>query len=199
VFICVHLWFYYMSHPPTVVIVNGLPATGKTTLARYLAKELGVPSVHKDDIKETLFDNIGWSDRAWSRKLSIATYELIYYFAEAQLKARQSFIIEANFRSEIASSKFQDLMNRYPFIPVQILCLAEPKVVLERYRERWESGARHPGHVEVDAIKDLEAEILNGGVKPLDIGGTVIELDTTDFTKVDYAEILAKIIPSPLE
>jgi predicted kinase len=176
-----------------MIIVNGFPATGKTTLARYLAGQLNLVSIHKDDIKETLFDTVGWSDRAWSRKLSSATYALIYYFAESQLKARNSFILEANFRPETASPRFQELLSRYPCTCIQLLCTAEPKIVLERYRQRWESGARHPGHVEIEAIKDLELEIQRGEVKPLDIGGTLIEVDTTDFSRVDYRAILKKI------
>jgi predicted kinase len=37
-----------------VVLVNGLPGSGKTTLAGQLAMELGVPVVCKDAIKEAL-------------------------------------------------------------------------------------------------------------------------------------------------
>lgn len=52
-------------HPsPQVILVNGLPATGKTTLARRIATDLRLPLLAKDAIKETLFDTLGWSDRA---------------------------------------------------------------------------------------------------------------------------------------
>jgi predicted kinase len=70
-----------MMNIPLLVIVSGPPCSGKTTLARWLAKELALPLIAKDNIKELLFDHLGWSDRAWSKKLGRATYPLIYYLS----------------------------------------------------------------------------------------------------------------------
>jgi hypothetical protein len=40
----------------TFVVVSGLPASGKTTLARRLADGLGLPLLDKDDILDRLFE-----------------------------------------------------------------------------------------------------------------------------------------------
>ena len=41
-----------MIHHPLLILVTGLPCSGKTTLAVRMADELGLPLVTKDDIKE---------------------------------------------------------------------------------------------------------------------------------------------------
>jgi predicted kinase len=53
----------------TLILVTGPPASGKTTLAQPLARQLGVPLLGKDTVKEALFDTLGTGDRAWSRRL----------------------------------------------------------------------------------------------------------------------------------
>ena len=45
-----------MTGKPLLIIVNGLPGTGKTTLARRLAADLGLPTFSRDGLYETLYD-----------------------------------------------------------------------------------------------------------------------------------------------
>jgi hypothetical protein len=59
--------------PPLVLIVTGAPASGKTTLGRQLANALGLPYFSKDLFKESLFDSLGWQDRAWSQRVGGAS------------------------------------------------------------------------------------------------------------------------------
>ena len=85
---------------PLLVIVTGLPCTGKTTLVQKIAAELRLPLITKDGIKERLFDSLGWSDREWSKKLGKATFDLLFYFIEVELRAGHSLIAEARFFPE---------------------------------------------------------------------------------------------------
>ncbi len=90
---------------PCLVLVNGLPCSGKTTLARQIAKELNLPLFEKDSIKERLFDTLGWSDLEWSRKLSRASKQVLFYIIAEELKAGRSLIVECNFIAEIELSR----------------------------------------------------------------------------------------------
>lgn len=174
---------------PLLVIVTGLPGTGKTTLARRLAADLHLPFIHKDGIKETLFESLGWSDREWSRRLGRASYDLLYYFLDVELAAGRSVVVESNFNVHYDTPRFLALKERRDFTPVQVLCYATGDVVLERFRARAASSERHPGHVEAANMAEFEAGLLRGRADPLAIGGRVIEVDTSDFGYVDYSAL----------
>lgn len=177
---------------PYLVIVHGSPATGKTTIARFLAEQLNLPLVTKDDIKERLFENLGWSDRDWSRKLGAATYEILLYVVEQQLRAGSSLIIESNFNSE-SDPIFEDLSKRVSFEPVQIICQASRDVVLERFSSRQARGLRHPGHVDTVVVEEMKSADHVEKTRPLSIGGEVIEVDTDDFERLDLGEVAARV------
>ena len=79
------------------ILVTGIPAAGKSTMAKVISKRLKLPVISKDTIKELLFDNIGFQSRAEKVNLGIASMEIMYYAAGQLMKAGQSFILENNF------------------------------------------------------------------------------------------------------
>lgn len=171
---------------PLVILVNGLPATGKTTLARRLASDLRLPLLAKDAIKETLFDTLGWSDREWSRRLSGATLALLFLLLEEQLRAQKPCIVECNFVPDRDTQRFLDLQQTYPFTPFQILCVTDGPTLYQRYCQRALSAERHPGHVETHNLDEHRELLLGGHIEPLSIGGILYQVDTTSFATIDY-------------
>ena len=176
--------------PPLLVIVTGAPCTGKTTLVMRLAADFQLPFIYKDGIKEILFDRLGWKDKQWSKLLSLASFDLLYYFVESLLKSGKSLIVEANFKTQVDTEKFLTLKSQSEFVPFQILCRAEPEILLERFRSRASAPERHPGHIDHLTEGDIRASLRHGEYQALAIGGQLIEIDTTDLAQVNYHNLI---------
>jgi len=178
---------------PTIIIITGRVAAGKSTLAKWLAQEMKLPLLSKDRIREVLFDRLGWKDRGWAQELGKASVDMMFYFANTELKAGHSIIMDNMFNPVLSVPRFDDLKNRYNADSIQIICKANNDLLFERFKARAESGERHPGHGDDVVIKGLWDHLTSEYSPFLDIGGSVIEIDTTDFEEVDYQEIFDKV------
>ena len=178
---------------PTMIIVTGRPAAGKSTLAKWLSRELGLSLVSKDSIREELFDRLGWKDRAWAQELGKASVAMMFYFARAALEVGHSIIMDNTFDPVVSVPRFQALKDQYTAQSIQIICDARNEILFERFKSRSTSGGRHPGHGD-EAVLDRLHEFLISNYSPvLDIGGSVIQVDMNDFSKVDYGVILKQV------
>ena len=63
------------------ILVAGMPASGKSTIAVRISESLGIPMLSKDSIKEVLFDDLGFHSRAEKVQLGTAAMHILYYAA----------------------------------------------------------------------------------------------------------------------
>jgi predicted kinase len=134
-----------------LLIVTGLPATGKTRLARKFASERGWPLLAKDTIKEWLFDHFGAGDAQWSRALSDASFTILFALAREFVVAGQSCVIEGNFRPGLHEAALRDVLQAAAQTPprcVQVLCRVDEVERRRRLQARAADPARHPGHAD---------------------------------------------------
>lgn len=178
---------------PTILIVTGRPAAGKTTLAKWLSQELKLPLVSKDAIREELFDRLGWKDRKWAQELGKASVDMMFYFARVELEVGHSIIVDNSFYPPVSNPRFQALKEQYHAASIQIVCDSDAETLFQRFKSRADSGKRHRGHGDQDVLEELYANLLATSSPILDIGGTVIEVDTTDFANLDYQGLLKKV------
>ncbi len=185
---------------PTIILFTGLAGTGKTTLSRKVADILRIPLLAKDDIKEIMYDTIGWSDKAFSAKLAHATFGIMDHITEQHLKNGLPILLEGNYSPKLASAKFQDWQKRYGCTIVQVVCQTDIDVLAHRYLERRRT-TRHPGHIDNSTVKSCKADFKqrteDGQDQPLSVDGPVQIVNTTDFSEVD-AQKIAEWIKSRL-
>ena len=79
------------------ILVAGMPASGKSTIAVRISESLGIPMLSKDSIKEVLFDDLGFHSRAEKVQLGTAAMHILYYAAAQLMKVGKPFILENNF------------------------------------------------------------------------------------------------------
>ncbi|MCB0106859.1 MAG: AAA family ATPase [Caldilineaceae bacterium] len=182
-----------MSAQPTVILITGHPAAGKTTLARYLAQTLRLPLICKDAIKETLCDTVGWSNDEDSRRLSIAAWTLLYQQVEELLRTGVSHLVESNFLPEYADARWQRLADTYRFHLIQLRCEADGDTLWQRYQDRILKGERHPGHIDGSADATLRTMLFAGPPGWIAVESERIVIDTLRQTTDDYRETSSRL------
>lgn len=172
-----------------LVIVSGPPGVGKSTLAKSLCERYSLVLLQKDGLKEAMFDTLGYSDREWSKKLGIASYRLMSLMLESILAAKGNVLIESNFKPQLDNPFFKEIQSRHSFDSIQVHCHADPEIVIARFRERVDAGARHPGHADQNNFEEHEKAIRNWDATPLDLDGEVLKADMNDFAAFDPSPI----------
>lgn len=173
-----------------LIVITGRPGTGKTTLAHRLSLDLGTPAFCKDEYKEKLFDTLGWSDKEWSQKLGLAAWRMMDHAIVQHLACSSNLIVEGNFLREYDSERIAGFVQKHQARVVQIVLQTEESVRAERYSRR-NAENRHPGHHARDVLHEHLSEEK---YPPLDLPGTLLEIDTTDFSTVDYPGLLRTVV-----
>ena len=147
----------------SVIVVTGLPGAGKTTLARQLAARYRLPLIAKDLIKEPLLDALGATDASQSRRLSDASFAVLFRVARELTAAGASFLLEGNFRPGEHEAPFREALRLVDGAGTttatsalsaatgtvrvaQALCRVPEIERIARLQARERNTSRHAGH-----------------------------------------------------
>ena len=165
------------------IIVNGLPASGKSTVAREMARSFNLPILARDTIQEALYDVIGTGDREYNRMLGRAGMAVIWAVIN-NFPLDASVIIDTWCRYPpydwVAQGRATAGIDRF----VKIWCHASGEILSSRYLSRV--GVRHPGY----PGKDFAVELIEIAKKtgPMGIGDLFL-VDTSSPQSVDIQKM----------
>ncbi len=192
------------------ILMAGMPASGKSTMAEAIAEKCKLPLISKDLMKEILYDRVGFQSRAQKVNLGVASMEIMYYVAEQLMKAGQPFLLENNFEYS-SEQELKTLLEKYDYSVLTITLTGDYKVIYQRFLARDLSPDRHRGHVVNDCFPEKQEHSLEEikaasisyedyvhsleqrGFEDFFVGVKQIKVDTTDFTKIDMEELFAQI------
>ena len=189
-----------------LIIVAGMPATGKSTVAAGLADAFHYPILEKDNIKEVLFDTIGFENYPQKRRLDIAANGVLLHVLELMLKADTSVIVVNNFDTESAK-QLCELMETYQSRSVTVFLNGDAQVLYQRYVERDNLHKRHLGHIlqehypprEGDSLdytmtrEEFDEKFFKRGMDKFRCPGERINLDMTNFDAVCVENVAGRI------
>jgi predicted kinase len=176
---------------PLLVLVTGPPATGKTTIAIEIARQLRLPAFHKDQFKERLADELPGDDLPWSQSLGRAAFVLLYHAGQVLIDAGYSCLLEANFHPELSLPELRRIAAGADV--AQVVCAGDPAVLVDRYLARHDAGPRHPVHLDTDASRREQLEESFRRDHRLDLAGLVIACDATAREPIDPDAVVHRI------
>lgn len=189
-----------------LIIIAGMPSAGKSTIAKKIGDAFGFPILEKDEIKEELFDTIGYKDRVEKRRLDMASTAILMRCTESVLKSGGSLIIVNNFRSDM-SDEVQKMTERCGCTCVTVFLNGDADVFYHRYVERDKKRLRHLGHTFIDRYpphpednldvsmtrEDFANIFEKQGMADFKIDGARIEVDATYPETIDVDALVIKI------
>lgn len=123
-----------------LIVITGLPASGKTTLGRQLSLRDQIEFLSKDDIKKEIVASSIKLTRELDRVNGIKAVDLMMEKALDFLSQGKKVIIESNFKEEWDTAKIYPLAKEYSCL--QIVCEAPGEVLWQRFQARLNSETR---------------------------------------------------------
>ena len=164
------------------IVLFGPPGAGKSCVGQSLSEKLGALYYSKDEIKEVLFDSLGIKNSAWSRQLAVTANDILFSLIQKSLLISQDLIVETNISLEKDIKSVYEIFSRNSNALVEIYLTADKNTLMDRVVNRWNSGARHIGHVDNRRLNDIEAYIDNEESVPINLGHKLIKIDSSSTT-----------------
>jgi aminoglycoside phosphotransferase family enzyme/predicted kinase len=188
------------SAQPLVLVCMGLPASGKSTLARALAGRLGLIHLSSDLVRKRLAGVRPTSHRVegfeggiYSRTMTRRTYASLMRNAARWLRRRQSVVLDATFGQPADRAALRQLARRTGARLAVVVCRADEATIRARLALR--AGDRYATS---DARLEIWPALRAAFVEPIELP-LLLEADTAGPTQPTADQIVAALRASDRE
>jgi len=124
---------------PQLLVVTGRPASGKTTLAHTLAREINCPLISRDELKEGYIHTLGTTHDELNDSAAWHIYEAFFETIDLLILKNISIVVEAAFQDQLWKRRLDNLAGKA--ILKVILCTTSAETARQRFEYRL---AAHP-------------------------------------------------------
>ena len=169
----------------SAVLVNGVPASGKSSVARVISEATGWPLLTLDTIKEAHFAHLGTGDRDYNRKLGKASYQAMFALIK-DFPPNAGVVVDAWFGFQSLEVLQGHIQNAGIDKLAEVWCHAPAETIGARYLAR--TANRSEGHLGPEYVPELIE--LAGRAKATGLF-PIVEVDTSQ--PVPIATILDRL------
>jgi predicted kinase len=175
---------------PLLVVITGRPASGKSTLAHILAKEIKCPLVSRDELKEGYINTTGLHHNELNNSSALHVYDTFFKVIDLLTSKGISIIAEAAFQDKLWKPKLLNLSGKAK-IKI-IICKTSSHLTKARFNERLlKEPDREKFHGD-NLVKENGGLLTNSYDAP-NINAPTLEVDTTDGYNPQIEEITSFI------
>ena len=177
-----------MSFLPTLIVVSGPMAAGKTTLAHEIARAIGCPAVCRDEIKEGMVHCAADFVAAPGDDLTVRTLPVFFGVLDLLLRAGVTTVAEAAFQDKVWRPRLEPLLDLCQLRIVH--CRVAADVAFGRALRRRDEERLRRAHADPAPGDAAQHAARHDAFDRVRLDAPWIEVDTTDGYVPGLAEIV---------
>lgn len=122
-----------------LIIICGMPCSGKTSISKELCSKIGYDVVSKDFFKEELFEKYGFKSYEEKKALDLLAEEKFYIEIEKRIEKKENIIIDKWLQGIEPLKKVKNIYNANIIF---IRLITNPLVATYRYNQRRKNSNR---------------------------------------------------------